>query len=180
MAAKNNHPLHHEIGKHLVNELKNFDNIKVVRDPACGGEQHIPLFLKEEKTSDNRLCQVDLMILKNNEIRVIMEIEESNIKPTQILGKLFASTISKYYIHKTEKNIINMADDVCFIQVLDTKVLKEQTKKIEQWKNIEKTIKNVLKKLNYPVKTYKIFYGKLSDKELLEDITQFIKNELKK
>lgn len=178
---KNIHPLHCAIGTHLEIEFRGLAEIKVVRDPACGGSQHIPLFLTEDKSRDNRLCQVDLMILKNNKIKIIIEIEESNIKPTQILGKLFASTIAKYYIHQTENfNKIKMSDDVCFIQVLDTKVLKEKSKKIKQWENIEEETKKVLEKLDYPINAYKIFYGKLNDEKLLDDISQYIKKELEK
>jgi len=181
MNTKNKHPLHREIGEHLANKLKKNDNIKILRDDACGGKQKISLFLTNDNTADSRLCQVDMMILKDNEIKIIIEIEESNIKPVQIFGKLFASTLAKYYIHETEDNVISMADDVCFIQVIDTKDLKKKSKKPEQLKNIEKAIKDkeVLKKLDFSIKTYKVFYGKLNDKELLENIFTFIKEKLK-
>jgi len=182
-SADQRHPLHYVIGKHLEKELcSNFSNIEVKRDPACGGNQLIPLFLEEDNTRENQLCQVDLMILKDNEIKAIIEIEESNIKPVQILGKLFASTLAKNYIHHSNKyQAIKMADDVCFIQVLDTKILKEGSKKEAQWKKIEEKIQDILKKLNFPVKTYKIFYGKFDNiDDLLEDITQFINGELEK
>ncbi|HOH23441.1 MAG TPA: hypothetical protein PLB61_08905 [Bacteroidales bacterium] len=175
------HPLHDVIGKHLEKELFDFSNIEVKRDPACGGNQLIPLFLEEDNTRENKLCQVDLMILKDDEIKVIIEIEESNIKPVQILGKLFASTLAKNYIHHSNNyQAIKMADDVCFIQVLDTKILKEGSKKEAQWKKIEEKIQGILKKLNFPVKTYKVFYGKLEESTvLLKEITDCITDKLK-
>ena len=183
MSKENKHPLHREIGERLESELKDCDNIEVIRDTACGGKQRIPLFLTEDKSNDNKLCNVDIMILKNNEIKIIIEIEESNLKPTQILGKLFTSIISKYYIHHTKNNQeIGMANNVCFIQVLDTKdFYDEYTKKPEQWEKIKEEIKKILaiEELNFSIKTYEIFHGELSDK-LLKRISNFIKEKLAK
>jgi len=93
------HKLHFLIGEHL--KSVDFGNVQKISDTACGGKQHIPLFLTDVKSRDNQLCKVDYMIIKNKKIKVIIEIEEANIKPTQILGKLLASAIAKYYIHET-------------------------------------------------------------------------------
>lgn len=176
--SKIKHELHYRIGEHL--KSVEFENVQKVIDPACGGKQNISLFLKEDKSNDNEICNVDFMMLKNNRIKIIIEIEEANIKPTQILGKFMASALAKFYIHKTNNNLkIPMADNVCFIQILDTTKLEKNSKKRKQWENIEIAIKEILPSLKSNIKIYRLFYGKLTDINLNE-ITQFIKNELEK
>ena len=56
---------------------------------------------------------------------------------------------------------IEMGDSVLFIQVLDTSKLEENTSKIGQWENLEKSIANVLP--IGKVTQYKLFCGKPSD-----------------
>jgi len=55
--------------------------------------------------------------------------------------------------------------------------LKEFTKKKNQWEKINAAINEILLTLNTNIKTYKLFYGNLSDINLGE-ISQFIKNEI--
>jgi hypothetical protein len=154
------------------------ENVQKVFDPACGGTQNIPLFLTEDKSNETEICNVDIMFVKNNRIKVIIEIEETNIKPTQILGKFMASALAKYYIHNLSNNEkILMSENVCFIQILDTKALKKTSRKIKQWKNIELAINEVLPTLQTNLKTYKLFYGNLSDINLNE-ISQFVLGEI--
>ncbi len=78
-----NHPLHKIIGDIVQDNI--FPNCKILKDRACGGKtQRIPLFRSNYKSLDTKYCYVDLLIIKDNKIRVIVEIEEANIKPTQI------------------------------------------------------------------------------------------------
>jgi hypothetical protein len=58
----------------------------LIRDEACGGRQRIPLFNTAQKSRKTEYCNVDLLVLKQNKIKMIVEIEESNVKPTQICG----------------------------------------------------------------------------------------------
>ncbi|HNZ70231.1 MAG TPA: hypothetical protein PKM93_12915 [Prolixibacteraceae bacterium] len=165
-----------KIGEHL--KSINYKSVKLLIDPACGGGQRIPLFFTDCKSSATKLCDVDLMILKNERIKIIIEIEESSKTPHQILGKLMCSALAKFYKHKESNDKeIQMDDNVCFIQILDTRELKEKSKKIPQWKNIELAINEILSTLKTNIKTYKLFYGKLDDINLNE-ISLFIKKEL--
>jgi hypothetical protein len=112
------HPLHKAVGN-LLKEFADKHKLETRLDPACGinksGKQHIPLFLGA-KSSSTRLCCVDAMLLKNGEVAAVIEIEESNIKPTQICGKYMTTALSKKYIHKNES--LDMKD-ISFIQILD-------------------------------------------------------------
>ncbi|MCX7861630.1 MAG: hypothetical protein N2449_01385, partial [Bacteroidales bacterium] len=94
--------LHQSIGNSLINQINqwNNNNLTIILDKACGGTQNVQLFLYPNKTFGNKVCQVDILILENDEIQVIIEIEESEITPVKILGKFFASAIAKYYIHE--------------------------------------------------------------------------------
>jgi len=74
-----NHPLHITIGKIINEEI--FPKYMILRDRACGGEQYIPLFSSEDKLNRTKYCNVDLMIHESNKIRVIIEIEESDVTP---------------------------------------------------------------------------------------------------
>ena len=88
------HPLHKEIGHRLyVTFGKN-----VLRDPACGGSHKLPLFYDEPKSRETQLCNADIIIISRNQeskVKVIMEIEETNLKPTQIFGKFLTSVFVK-------------------------------------------------------------------------------------
>ncbi len=114
-------PLHLRIGKTLSEYLNSRDNVRLLRDVACGGSQHIPLFCSERKSRETEYFNVDMMILKGNKIKVIIEVEESNVKPTQVCGKFLTSALSKHYLHHSGK--AEMDQSVTFIQILDTSAL---------------------------------------------------------
>jgi len=154
------HPLHKIIGE-CINSNE-FLNCKIIKDPACGGQQNVPLFCSKDKSKETEYCNVDLLMIKDNKIRVIIEIEETDVKPTQICGKFLTSAFSYYYIHDSENNTpIGMSDSVLFIQILNTSQLKEKTSKIKQWRNLEKSIKNILP-IN-KIRKYKLLYGNVLD-----------------
>lgn len=153
------HPLHKVIGE-CINSNE-FPNCRIIKDSACGGQQNAPLFCSKDKSNETEYCNVDLLIIKDNKIRVIIEIEETDVKPIQICGKFLASALSSYYIHDSENNIpIGMSDSALFIQILNTSQLKENTSKIKQWENLEESIKNILP--IDKISKYKLLYGNVS------------------
>ncbi|RJS72879.1 hypothetical protein CW714_04015 [Methanophagales archaeon] len=154
------HPLHKIVGECINSNV--FPNCKIIKDPACGGQQNVPLFCSRDRSNETEYCNVDLLIIKDNKIRVIIEIEETEVKPTQICGKFLTSALSSYYIHDSENNTpIGMSGSVLFIQILDTSQLKEKTSKIKQWGNLEKSIKNLLP--IGKIRKYKLLYGTIPD-----------------
>jgi hypothetical protein len=144
----------------------------LIRDEACGGMQRIPLFYIEEKSRATEYCNVDLLVLKENKIRIIVEIEESDVKPTKICGKFLTSALASYYIHVSKKDEpIEMDNSVTFIQIVETsKLVKDKTSKIPQWKALERSIQNLL-----PLKNSRITEYKLFNTDELDDLTSFIK-----
>lgn len=158
------HPLHKIVGEYIGSHK--FPNCKIIKDPACGGEQNVPLFCSEDKSNKTEYCNVDLLILKDDKIRVIIEIEETDIKPIQICGKFLTSALSRYFIHECKNNVpVGMSDSVSFIQILNTARLKAGAAKIGQWENLEKSIMNILPIEGSKIRKYKLLYGNISDFE---------------
>ena len=60
---------------------------KLFQDPACGGTQHLSLFVGDTKERETHMCDVDMLIVSEGLVRVIVEIEESGFNPTKICGK---------------------------------------------------------------------------------------------
>jgi hypothetical protein len=158
--------IHKKIGRAFQELVSKFPNLTLLRDPACDGKQHIPLFCNPVKNKETEFCNVDMMILKNNKIKLIVEIEESNVKPTQVCGKFLTSALARYFIHNSNHNRpIEMSENVTFLQILDTsKLVKGKTKKVKQWKQLESAINNVLPVKNIMITSYRI----LTTDELLE------------
>ena len=180
------HPLHKIVGE-IVEECidsNEFPNCKIIKDPACGGQQNIPLFCSEKKSNATEYCNVDLLILKDNRIRVIIEIEETDVKPTQICGKFLTSALSSYLIHKpVNSKPISMGESVLFIQILDALKVKEKGHKIEQWKNIQKSIRNIIPVRDSKIGNYRLLFGDLSkfetNGEKREELINFIQEALR-
>jgi hypothetical protein len=150
--------IHKRVGRAFQEFVAKYPNLILLLDPACGGKQHIPLFCNLIKNRENEFCNVDMMVLKNDKIKLIVEIEESNVKPTQVCGKFLTSALAKYFIHNSKDNKpIEMDENVTFLQILDTsKLVRCKTKKILQWRLLESSINNVLPLTDSAVKTYKI------------------------
>jgi hypothetical protein len=181
---KISHTLHKVIGD--IVQTGEFPKCTIIKDPACGGNQNIPLFCSTQRSNQTEYCNVDLLIIKDNKIRVIIEIEEADIKPTQICGKFLASALSSYFIHKTQNDVqIGMGDSVSFIQILGTSKLKvDKTSKINQGKHIEKSIMNTLPIKGSKIRKYKLLYGNASEFRIRNgkkraELFSFIKQELK-
>lgn len=164
------HSMHEEIAEIFNAALP--PNYILIKDEACGGKQHIPLFCTAKKSRETEYCNVDLLVLKEKKIGIIVEIEESNVKPTQICGKFLTSALASHYIHSAMKNEpVGMVDPVTFIQIMDTSgLVKERTSKYKQWKALEASINKII-----PLKNSKIAKYRLFTTDEKSELTQFIK-----
>lgn len=179
------HPLHELIGNILKKNEKNFVGCRIIYDPACGisnsgDKQHIPLFSSKNKSRSTKFCDVDILIIKNERIKIIVEIDESNVKPNHIGGKFLTSALSSHYIHPKDNNeAIEMNDSVSFIQVLDTSKLhtKNSSKKV-QWENLEESIRKNIPLKDSSITNYKIILGEPTEAVQLEKqlVNQILKN----
>ena len=169
VVKKTNHPLHDKLG----NELKQIPG--VILDTACGGNHALPLFCDEKKCAETEFCDVDALIVKDGKVKVIIEIEEADIKPNQICGKILTSALSKYYSYKNEKYYFD--ESVSFIQVVDTCKIKTGSKKANQWINLEKAIKEVLPIPRTKISNYRLFALNINTifDEMITEINTFLK-----
>jgi len=150
------HPLH-ELISELANEAIPSYCTKVI-DPACQGDQCIPLFCSDHRSLETRICNVDLLVLHSNRIRLIVEIEESNVKPTQIAGKFLTSALASHFIHDRHgDSAISKDQRVVFFQFVDTTRLKVKSAKRRQWRNIERSIQSILPLGG--IEEYRLFCG---------------------
>ena len=135
---------------------------RLLLDPACGGNQHLPLFISEKKCRATRMCCVDILILKNEKVRAIIEIEESGFLPTKICGKYLQAAIADHFIHASHTKALPYDDKVTFIQILDgSKSLKSGSQKEEQAMLIADKINKNASSFN--IQQYLLFYIKGSD-----------------
>lgn len=157
------HPLHKAIGDIFAADP--LPGYKFLKDPACAYDgQNIPLFCSEKKSNQTEYCNVDLLIVKSNKIKVIIEIEEANIKPTQICGKFLTSALSSCYIGQyNDSKPVSMDESVLFIQILDSSKLAEGTHKPKQWRNIEESITQIIPVRDSKIRKYSIFYGEAKE-----------------
>ncbi|MCL2207509.1 MAG: hypothetical protein FWB90_05360 [Fibromonadales bacterium] len=160
------HPLHKTVGE-LLKKFAKDKKFETRLDSACGGDQLISLFSCSEKSRESRLCCVDAMLLKNNKVAVVIEIEESDIKPTQICGKYLTTALSKEYNYADKESVSIEKESIDFIQILDTSELKQNSRKEKQFKNIEQAIKD---NLCGCVKNYNIIYIDWEDER--EDVLE--------
>jgi hypothetical protein len=172
--ARKIHPLHKEIADKLE---RIFPPNSLVRDEACDGDQRIPLFYDREKSRETEYCNVDLLVMKENKIKAIIEIEESNVKPTQICGKFLTSALARYYIHDNELNEpIGMNDSVAFFQIVDTSKLEGKSAKPGQWKALERSIQSILPLRNSKITSYRLLTPDKLD-ELTSRIREIMQND---
>ncbi len=134
----------HEVISDLAAEVMP-PHCTLVKDPACRGNQRIPLFCSDRRSLETKYCDVDLLVLKDNRIRLIVEIEESNVKPTQIAGKFLTAALASHFIHD-QHGVTAIPKDLrlAFFQFVDTTRLKVKSVKRKQWSNIECSIRSIL------------------------------------
>ncbi len=178
------HDFHKLIGTLIERTCNEIPNTSIIKSPECGGTHGLSLYCKEGVKNETKFCEVDLLILLNNKVKIIIEIEESKYNPVHIFGKYLASASSNFYTYEPVDNGEKyFLEDVTFIQILDTTESPGGTRKFEQWKNIEMSINGVLSKIG-KIKKYKIFAGNQLefnnlDAEVNILFTEYLVNDLR-
>jgi hypothetical protein len=152
------HPLHFAVAEELQQQL--VGRGELIRDSACGGAQHLPLFVGATKGCGTRMCDVDLLIVSGGRVRVIVEIEESGFLPTKICGKFLQSAIATHFIQDSRPELVlPYGNHVLFVQVLDgSKCLKQGTSKDFQGKQIERQIRSILPLKGSGITDYRLLF----------------------
>jgi hypothetical protein len=133
------HKLHEIIGKAVQEKFPN----ECLRDTACGGSGRISFFW-QRKSNATRFWDADIALNRNRQIVAIVEVEESNVKPHQLCGKIMSALLTTHHI-KGGKNAIEIpqSPQMKFIQVVTD---RPKGSKKEQWTNLEHTIVDAIKR----------------------------------
>lgn len=155
------HRFHRTIGA-LFNGLVLSADKKIWLDPACDPDSTGVVTLFHGPGSDEvRFCLVDILITLPNMV-VIVEIEESDVKPLHLFGKFYASAFSTHFNGQDISKL-----PLFFIQVLDTSEINlKEGQKSKQWDRIEQILRG--QAANWPERTvsYKLFRGSQGDFEI--------------
>jgi hypothetical protein len=171
------HPLHSAIGGILLSI--DHPNVEIWLDAACGGkDRQIRLYGTEPVAASSCLAWVDAAIVVDGEIKVVLEIEESNVRPLYLCGKVFATALCSYSSRGGRRTPI--AASILFIQVIKLQK-KAGSAKLKQCEYLEATINQIFKKLENRVHTYSFHYGLAEDfitgtgaQELRQEILDFM------
>ncbi len=159
------HHLHEQIGYLLQNDEYLIENKYIVEyDPACGGDHKVSMFCISAPKREFHFSNTDILIIKGNKIRVMIEIEESKIEPVHIMGKFLGNALSQYHIYNhTVPNISCSQESTLFIQVCDTKHLQPGSLKREQLEQIEMSINKIIPNDKMKIIEYRMIYGTVND-----------------
>lgn len=138
------HPLHQAVAYRIAKDVSH--GMELLRDPACGGDQHLPLFVGKHKARDTRMCCVDLLLVSGGRVRCIVEVEESGFLPTKICGKFLQAALADHFIHDSRpESALPYGERVRFVHVLDgSACLKDGGRKEQQAKLIQEEIRKLL------------------------------------
>jgi len=168
------HNLHQAVAgavKQIISADPAFSGLKPLYDEACGisPRQHLPFFLSVNKGNDTEITNVDLLILKDHPltkviqtVKLICEIEESDITPVRTYGKIFTAA-SAIMCQLSDDTRYDLDKNGVFVQVLSNFGLDENSKKEIQGKNIENAIRAMLKSNCSWIKEYHLIYGDVGD-----------------
>lgn len=153
------HPLHEVIAELLKEAVP--APATLIIDQAGKGDQRIPLFVKDTVGREHWLCCVDGLVKVDGHVRLLVEIDESNVKPTHLAGKYLTSALANFYIHKRERGPLPKFERVWFLQIVSSKGLEPNSKKPAQWQTLEAAIRSIPCLGN--IHRYGLFAGLKSD-----------------
>jgi hypothetical protein len=157
------------------------DTEKVFCDPACiesGNKMRLPLFAGE-KSSAARMCNVDLLVIVGDQVQIIIEIDESSIRPTQIFGKFLQAVASDYFsLGGRKSKRYPLADDLLFLQVLDgSRLHPTKSRKLDQAKVISARIGELMSHKS-GLKYHALYWKGTEECECLQMVGEHVRNAL--
>jgi hypothetical protein len=157
------HLLHKKVADCIESLISQNPHLSIIKDPACGGSNNIPFFLSEEAHNDTEITNVDFIVVKAGKIRLVCEIEESDITPIRTFGKVFTVVGAEFCKLKDGTNYA-LDPGAIFLQVLSSAKLKPMTKKRDQGDNIKEAVNKIIQSnKNSWIKKYHLIYGDLND-----------------
>ena len=138
--------IHKTLGAVLASFFNNPPTSHVIASPECGGSHRILFFSTEDRSRATNYCWPDLVIMQNNEARVIVEMEQCGIvSPGKIGSKLLPVLLSSCVCNEDiNGGTIAISRGAALIQVVNTTLLKPATRKLRQYQNLETDIRGLL------------------------------------
>jgi hypothetical protein len=158
------HPLHKLIGEIIL--ATEIPDCQAILGKDCGGSQHIQLFCNGQAASATRFCSADAAVFKDDAVKVLIEIEESDIRPVALCGKVFASALVSHSNHRGKSYPV--APGVSFIQVIDTSKLSSRSSKLAQCLYLRESVRNRISISGGSLQHYEIFHGDIAEFERTE------------
>jgi len=116
------------------------------------------MFISDKSENSTHFADADLIITQDRKVRVIIEIEESNINPNHIMGKFLGNALSPFYISKYESTTFEQSSCL-FIQICDIKKLPDDSNKRTQFDQISLGISSLLPSNKFKIIDYCLIYG---------------------
>jgi hypothetical protein len=132
--------------------------VQVLLDSACGGTRGaIEFYWDGPPCPSTRLVQPDAILIRGGEIRVVVEIEYSDLRPLYLCGKILATAISRYA--RYDKRLFPISDSLLFLQVFIKLTEDEEWSKFQQFRYLEAAITQGLQKCRDGQLKYSLHYG---------------------
>jgi len=143
----NQETLHEIIGADIVETYNKPPSTRVLLDPACGGHNQISLYSRLPKSRGSKFCCPDIVICRDDAVRVVIEIEDNGksgkIGPAKIGGKLLPAALAKHLLHP-EVGMIAIRDYFALVQIANTATLQPRTRRYEQYDNLAEDIRRLV------------------------------------
>jgi hypothetical protein len=127
--------------------------------------QRLPLFTDATLTKQDLYCNVDLLVLRENEVRVVLEVDETGYSPTKICGKFLATALCKRFRHpRLAPEPVPLSVRTLFVQIIPCpdKSLP-RSRKSAQVLSLERSIRAVLPIHGSTVSEYLLLSGNTND-----------------
>jgi hypothetical protein len=161
------HPLHEEVAMTFDRLILPFKTtLSCEKDGACGGNKQLTFFLSFVPSRESAVSKVDLVVLKNEKIKLVCEIEETGFNPGKFFGKVFSTASAKVcrLVDMAGHKYINFDEEAIFIQIVSTKLFdKDNSFKEKQGQLIENEIFHKIGIYKSWITRYRMIYGDIVD-----------------
>jgi hypothetical protein len=153
---------------------------EVILGTDCGGKERVTFYYADPPSNEPSYVWVDASIAVRNEIKIVVEIEQSNITPVQFCGKVLATAASKYYAGRRGRYLL--ADSLLFIQIFLKKQTNENWSKRQRCLHLQNSIRELLPSDRTRITRYCFHWGTADEylheprhaQELIAEIQDFL------
>lgn len=96
-------------------------------DQACRGTKHLTFFLSFVPSRESAVSKVDVIVMKDEKIKLVCEIEESGFNPGKFFGKVFSTASAKVcrLVNPSDFRYIDFDENAIFVQIVSNDSFNE-------------------------------------------------------